>query len=170
MDQVKRYLDRNWEYCCCTDMNDVYYRFIPRSHVRRAERIEMFDEFEEWHLMASHYSLSIAINDAANRTPASSAAPTAAAGQPTPAAGSEGATTASGIPIQPAAPAPSASSSVFIVHSDEETLQATVSADCEPLEADNPYQHATTLIGAPRGKVTGGTFAELKEMIKGPIE
>ncbi|RVW32332.1 hypothetical protein CK203_078925 [Vitis vinifera] len=46
---------------------------MPRSHGDshlcavlwiRIERLELFDEFEEWHMMQEHYCVAYAINDA----------------------------------------------------------------------------------------------------------
>jgi hypothetical protein len=46
-------------------MMHVYGRYCDATDVRRIERIEMFDEFEEWTLMQSHYCISIGAIDPA---------------------------------------------------------------------------------------------------------
>lgn len=43
-------------------MNDIYTNFLDRADVGRAERIEIFDELEEWHLIQGHYCISMAGN------------------------------------------------------------------------------------------------------------
>jgi len=45
------------------DMNDIYYKILPRSEVLRVEKIEIFDEFEEWHLMSAHYCIAVAVKE-----------------------------------------------------------------------------------------------------------
>jgi tRNA wybutosine-synthesizing protein 4 len=55
-------------------MNDVYGHYIDRAVLRRAERIEIFDEFEEWHLIQGHYCISIGMRDGVAVNRASSAA------------------------------------------------------------------------------------------------
>ena len=37
-------------------MND-FYSSLPRSERCRVETLELFDEFEEWHLLCKHYDL-----------------------------------------------------------------------------------------------------------------
>ena len=42
-------------------MKTVFYELLPKSELRRIERIEIFDEFEEFHLMMQHYALTLAV-------------------------------------------------------------------------------------------------------------
>lgn len=62
---------------------------VQRSDVARIERLELFDETEEWHLMSAHYCIAIAVNElkAISRggagAAAGAAAPAAAAAPPT---------------------------------------------------------------------------------------
>jgi hypothetical protein len=56
----ERYLSRGWKAVSVADMNDVYYKHLPRPLVAHGEKVEIFDELEEWHLMAAHYSITIA--------------------------------------------------------------------------------------------------------------
>ena len=44
------------------DMNETYARLDPVERAR-VERIERFDEFEEWTLIMSHYCVSYGVND-----------------------------------------------------------------------------------------------------------
>lgn len=62
--QCKRFMDRGFNFTRVWDMNDVYYKFLPRAEVARVERLEMFDELEEWHLMQAHYVIAVAVRDA----------------------------------------------------------------------------------------------------------
>ena len=41
-------------------MYEVYSKMLDGNDVRRISRIEWFDEFEEWHLIQSHYCLLVA--------------------------------------------------------------------------------------------------------------
>ena len=47
-------------------MNEVYGGMLDRSEVARVEKLELFDELEEWHLINAHYSVAIAVCSAAN--------------------------------------------------------------------------------------------------------
>lgn len=38
----------------------MYSKFLDPSEIRRISRIEMFDEFEEWHLIQAHYCIVVA--------------------------------------------------------------------------------------------------------------
>ncbi|CAK7347734.1 unnamed protein product [Dovyalis caffra] len=77
----KLFLDQGWQYFLVTnnaryqkavawDMLRVYTDFIDAKERRRIERLELFDEFEEWHMMQAsqifheHYCVAYAINDA----------------------------------------------------------------------------------------------------------
>ncbi|XP_020538284.1 leucine carboxyl methyltransferase 1 homolog isoform X2 [Jatropha curcas] len=55
---------RNLERVVAWDMLRVYSDFIEAQERRRIERLELFDEFEEWHMMQEHYCVACAINDA----------------------------------------------------------------------------------------------------------
>nr|BAD95220.1 hypothetical protein [Arabidopsis thaliana] len=45
-------------------MLKVYGSFVDTQEKRRIERLELFDEFEEWHMMQEHYCVTYAVNDA----------------------------------------------------------------------------------------------------------
>lgn len=58
------FLDQGWQRAVAWDMLRVYSKFIDAQERRRIERLELFDEFEEWHMMQEHYCVAHAINDA----------------------------------------------------------------------------------------------------------
>ncbi|GAY41825.1 hypothetical protein CUMW_062390 [Citrus unshiu] len=47
----KLFLDQGWQQAVAWDMLRVYSTFINPQERRRIERLELFDEFEEWHMM-----------------------------------------------------------------------------------------------------------------------
>ncbi|XP_018587795.1 tRNA wybutosine-synthesizing protein 4 [Scleropages formosus] len=53
--QMQRFLDRGWERCVCLDMNQFYLGLLSEKERSRVEKLEPFDEFEEWHQKCSHY-------------------------------------------------------------------------------------------------------------------
>ncbi|CAM8990963.1 unnamed protein product [Rhodiola kirilowii] len=58
------FLDQGWERALAWDMLKIYSQFINPRERMRIERLELFDEFEEWHMMQEHYCVAYAINDA----------------------------------------------------------------------------------------------------------
>ncbi|EYU42345.1 hypothetical protein ABFS82_14G151700 [Erythranthe guttata] len=58
------FLDQGWQRAVAWDMLKVYSTFIEAQERRRIERLELFDEFEEWYMMQEHYCVVCAINDA----------------------------------------------------------------------------------------------------------
>ncbi|KAL5571690.1 hypothetical protein UlMin_021287 [Ulmus minor] len=60
----KLFLDQGWQKAVAWDMLKIYSTFIEAQERRRIERLELFDEFEEWHMMQEHYCVAYAINDA----------------------------------------------------------------------------------------------------------
>ena len=58
-----RFYDRGWDWVIAHDMDVVYERLITQAERQRVARIEMFDEFEEWHLLMQHYCLVFATVD-----------------------------------------------------------------------------------------------------------
>ncbi|KAF7845045.1 leucine carboxyl methyltransferase 1-like protein isoform X1 [Senna tora] len=59
----KLFLDQGWQRAVAWDMLRVYSDFIDAQERRRIERLELFDEFEEWHMMQEHYCVAYGIND-----------------------------------------------------------------------------------------------------------
>ncbi|XP_041366249.1 tRNA wybutosine-synthesizing protein 4-like [Gigantopelta aegis] len=53
--QKNRVVSHGWSWCEASDMNQIYHELIPTAERERVERIEPFDEYEEWHLKCSHY-------------------------------------------------------------------------------------------------------------------
>jgi tRNA wybutosine-synthesizing protein 4 len=58
--QRQRYLQRGFECCFAADMNEVYSKYLDQQDLDRIHRLEMMDEFEEWHLIQAHYLLLVA--------------------------------------------------------------------------------------------------------------
>ena len=44
---------------CCFDMNSFYRTYVDDVEKERMISLEVFDEFEEWHLKCSHYCIAI---------------------------------------------------------------------------------------------------------------
>ena len=40
-----------------------FYKSLPAAELRRVSSLEMFDEYEEWHLKCYHYMVVIARSD-----------------------------------------------------------------------------------------------------------
>ncbi|KAK1304593.1 hypothetical protein QJS10_CPB11g00288 [Acorus calamus] len=59
----KLFLDQGWQKAVAWDMLRIYSDFIEARDRQRIERLELFDEFEEWHMMQEHYCVTYAIND-----------------------------------------------------------------------------------------------------------
>lgn len=62
-DQRTRFLNRGWSHVMIGDMNAVYERLLDPAENARVEKIEIFDELEEWYLIQAHYCLVIAVTD-----------------------------------------------------------------------------------------------------------
>ncbi|KAK9830157.1 hypothetical protein WJX72_010045 [[Myrmecia] bisecta] len=60
---VARFRNNGWQRAEAKDMNTIYRDHLDPQDKRRAERLEIFDEFEEWHLIQEHYCIATAIND-----------------------------------------------------------------------------------------------------------
>jgi len=65
-DQKKRYLDLGWKRVEALDLKQIHSYFINRDRVREIEKLEIFDEFEEWDLIQSHYCFVLAIKSESN--------------------------------------------------------------------------------------------------------
>ncbi|KAJ4775139.1 Leucine carboxyl methyltransferase 1 [Rhynchospora pubera] len=57
------FIDQGWQRSVAWDMLRIYDEFIDIEERRRIERLELFDEFEEWHMMQEHYCVVYGIND-----------------------------------------------------------------------------------------------------------
>jgi len=60
----KLFLGNGWQRAVAWDMLKIYNDFIDSQERRRIERLELFDEFEEWYMMQEHYCVAYGINDA----------------------------------------------------------------------------------------------------------
>ncbi|XP_038974504.1 leucine carboxyl methyltransferase 1 homolog [Phoenix dactylifera] len=60
----KLFVDHGWQRAVAWDMLQIYNEFIEIQEKHRIERLELFDEFEEWYMMQEHYCVACAINDA----------------------------------------------------------------------------------------------------------
>ncbi|KYN95991.1 putative leucine carboxyl methyltransferase [Plasmodium gaboni] len=60
--QLERYKSLGWVNVYINDMNEIYDYHINIEEKKKIERIEMFDEFEEWRLLQNHYFILVAFN------------------------------------------------------------------------------------------------------------
>eukprot|EP00919_Chromeraceae_sp_WS-2016_P048176 GHVR01114148.1.p1 GENE.GHVR01114148.1~~GHVR01114148.1.p1 ORF type:complete len:140 (+),score=22.74 GHVR01114148.1:172-591(+) len=65
--QVDRFHKLGWPYYRYSNMNDIYENYIDQNDVYRVQKVELFDELEEWRLIQNHYYIGIAV-----KTPESS--------------------------------------------------------------------------------------------------
>jgi tRNA wybutosine-synthesizing protein 4 len=63
--QIGRFLGTGWCEARCISMLTVYDNYISPEERKRISRLEIFDEIEEWQMLMSHYSLTVAIKGAA---------------------------------------------------------------------------------------------------------
>ncbi|XP_076350870.1 tRNA wybutosine-synthesizing protein 4-like isoform X2 [Tachypleus tridentatus] len=57
--QENRYMNLCWTECSILGMNQLF-SMLPLEEQKRIQSLELFDEFEEWHLKCSHYILACA--------------------------------------------------------------------------------------------------------------
>ena len=57
-DQQDRFLNNGYNISVAWDLNRIYRDYLDRDNTKRIEMIEMFDEFEEWHIFMAHYFIS----------------------------------------------------------------------------------------------------------------
>jgi hypothetical protein len=60
--QRQRFTDNGWAKALDCTMLEAYNLIISSDEKQRLGKLEMLDEIEEWQLLMSHYSISIAIN------------------------------------------------------------------------------------------------------------
>lgn len=58
--QERRFLSRGWTTVSAMDMKSLYYQVLAQSDRERIEKLEIFDEFEEFFLIMQHYSITLA--------------------------------------------------------------------------------------------------------------
>eukprot|EP01071_Lankesteria_metandrocarpae_P005572 Lankesteria_metandrocarpae@DN4044_c0_g1_i1.p1 len=61
--QFKRYHSLGWTGSSALTMNQIYDTYLDREDVKRVEKLELFDEIEEWRLFGDHYFINVASND-----------------------------------------------------------------------------------------------------------
>eukprot|EP00850_Spirogloea_muscicola_P016954 SM000141S00898 [mRNA] locus=s141:222372:225856:+ [translate_table: standard] len=59
----RRFTTCGWKVAQAHDMDEIYST-LDDTDLKRIERLELFDEFEEWHIMQEHYCIAYGINDA----------------------------------------------------------------------------------------------------------
>ncbi|KAG2452241.1 hypothetical protein HYH02_003268 [Chlamydomonas schloesseri] len=52
-----------WAAADARSMDTLYQTFLPPEERQRAERLEIFDELEEWHMIQEHYCIALGRND-----------------------------------------------------------------------------------------------------------
>ena len=60
--QQQRFLENGWNTAISETFLQSYNTMISAEQKRRISKLEIFDELEEWSLLMSHYSLTIATN------------------------------------------------------------------------------------------------------------
>ncbi|KAK1931220.1 Leucine carboxyl methyltransferase 1 [Phytophthora citrophthora] len=58
--QIARFTEHNYEVAQCWDMNKIYYHYLDPTERTKRERLEIFDELEEFHLLQAHYCVVVA--------------------------------------------------------------------------------------------------------------
>ncbi|KAK9246476.1 S-adenosyl-L-methionine-dependent methyltransferase [Lipomyces tetrasporus] len=59
-DQIKRFATRGWKSVTCTDLHTFWRNSVSAEEKSRMEKIEHFDEWEEFFLFCQHYILLVA--------------------------------------------------------------------------------------------------------------
>lgn len=59
----RRFTDLGWQRALAMDMDAIYHQQLDPVDRSRIERLEIFDEFEEWNIMQAHYCVSYGIKD-----------------------------------------------------------------------------------------------------------
>ena len=59
--QVERFLETGWNDARSITMLSVYDDYISIEEKHRIARLEIFDEIEEWQMLMSHYTLTVAV-------------------------------------------------------------------------------------------------------------
>ncbi|GLI70953.1 hypothetical protein VaNZ11_016052 [Volvox africanus] len=60
-----RLTDGGWNWAEARDMDHLYRTFLNAKDKASVERLELFDELEEWHMIQEHYCIALGRNDAA---------------------------------------------------------------------------------------------------------
>lgn len=65
----KRFTDLGYKRAEALDMDVIYNRCLDPVDIKRIERLEIFDEFEEWHIMQEHYCVAFGISETQGLSP-----------------------------------------------------------------------------------------------------
>ncbi|KAF1789984.1 S-adenosyl-L-methionine-dependent methyltransferase [Phytophthora cactorum] len=57
---ITRFTEHNYEVAQCWDMNKIYYHYLNPAERAKNEKLEIFDELEEFHLLQAHYCVVVA--------------------------------------------------------------------------------------------------------------
>lgn len=64
--QIARFTTNKYEVAQCWDMNKIYYHYLEPSERLERERLEIFDELEEFHMLQAHYCIVVASKKASS--------------------------------------------------------------------------------------------------------
>ncbi|CAA9989753.1 leucine carboxyl methyltransferase, putative [Plasmodium knowlesi strain H] len=64
--QFCRFKNLGWSHVYISDMNEIYDYHLNTEEKKKIEKIEMFDEFEEWRLLQNHYFILVAFSPSQN--------------------------------------------------------------------------------------------------------
>lgn len=59
----RRFTDLGWQRALALDMDAIYHQQLDPIDRGRIERLEIFDEFEEWNIMQAHYCVAYGVKD-----------------------------------------------------------------------------------------------------------
>jgi MoxR-like ATPase len=65
--QLDRFRVHRFEHVQCWDMNDIYYKYLDAEERAKREKLEIFDEVEEFHMLQAHYCLVVASKQATSK-------------------------------------------------------------------------------------------------------
>ena len=49
-------MSAGWEVASAKDLDDIYEKELGAEELQRVAKLELFDEFEEWHMISQHYT------------------------------------------------------------------------------------------------------------------
>ncbi|KAG2486061.1 hypothetical protein HYH03_015267 [Edaphochlamys debaryana] len=64
-----RLLQAGWAQAEARSMDELYGSYLDSADRQRVERLELFDELEEWHMIQEHYCIALGRNDAGGLLP-----------------------------------------------------------------------------------------------------
>ncbi len=48
-------MSAGWQLASAKDLDDIYENELGAEELKRVSKLELFDEFEEWHMISQHY-------------------------------------------------------------------------------------------------------------------